>query len=256
MKVLIIGCGYVGKALAALWLSKGCFVGATTRDPLKTEELSSHVSKTHVLTSPNDIQKLISEYDTILFSVAADNRDAYQNTYLENANLIQEALAKTSDKKQIIYTSSTSVYGDHSGSWVDEASELLGNEILINTEKVLLSCRDCGHKVCVFRLGEITGPERELLDRLRRMQGIVFPGDGLSYTNFSPLDLIVAGIERAVEQGLSGVFNLCNNVHVLRKNLYDELCEKHGLKKIVWDPEKSSTHAGNKRVNSNKYEES
>lgn len=76
------------------------------------------------------------------------------------------------------YLSSTGVYGEHGGDWVDEGSELRPNEpkskarALAEVAWMALSLE--GHPgrppctVSVFRLGGIYGPGRSLLDRARR----------------------------------------------------------------------------------------
>lgn len=258
MKVLIFGCGYVGKAIASSLLADNFFVGVTTRNSHKIKELSNYSNEVHFLKSPSDILEFILEYDIVIFSVAADTSNDYEEAYLKNAELILQALTASSDKKHVIYTSSTSVYGDHFGNWVDEQSELKGNSpeatILIQTEKKLLEINSLSKSsVCIYRLGEITGPEKEVKERVKRNQGLTLPGDGSNYTNFSPISDIVNGIKIAIKLRLSGIFNLCSSLHVSRKELYDQICIENNLKMIKWDANKKSIHFGNKRVSSEKF---
>lgn len=258
MKVLIFGCGYVGKATALSLLADNFFVGVTTRTPQKIKELSNYSHKVHLLKAPADIVNFILEYDIIIFSVAADTSNDYEDAYLKNAELISQALMISSCNKYVIYTSSTSVYGDHFGNWVDEQSELKGNTpqatILIQTEKKLLELNSQSRSsVCIYRLGEIIGPGREIKERVIKNQGLILPGDGLSYTNFSPLPDIVNGINLAIELRLKGVYNLCSRFHISRKELYDQICTENNLKTIHWDVNKKSSHFGNKRVSSEKF---
>ncbi len=128
-------------------------------------------------------------------------------------------------------------------------------EILIETEKTLLESRTTHKHVCVFRLGEIIGPGREVASRLKSRAGKPFPGTGENFTNFSHLSTIVKGLNCALENHLDGIYNLCEDLHLPRKELYDALCKELDLPQTLWDPSQFSHHAGNKRVSSAKIKQ-
>ncbi|MEC7840491.1 MAG: NAD-dependent epimerase/dehydratase family protein [Chlamydiota bacterium] len=255
-KVLIIGCGYVGKAVANFLNSKNIPVSVTTRNEKNAKDLSQYAKEVHLIKSPEDITSLIPLYDTIIFSVAAENRSCYKEAYFDNAVAIVKALKNESNTKQLIYTSTTSVYGDYNGEWVNEDDALLGEteqaKILINTEEELMQATSFGHNVCILRLGQIIGPGREVEKRLERMSNHLLPGDGTNCINLSPLGDIVAGIYLASKKHLSGTFNLCSDLHIPRKQYYDEICEKFRIPKVKWDPSQTSIHGGNKKVSCQK----
>lgn len=256
-KILIFGPGYVGKAVASeLLTKKNFFVGLTCRNREAISELSGF-GREVLLLSEVSIDQLVEEYDTIVFCVAPKNSSEYRETYFNNAEALVKGLERNKKTKQIIYTGTCSVYGDHKGESVNETSPLYGNteqaRILIQTEQELLKAEEYGHKICIFRLGEITGPGRTVADRLKKSEGATFPGDGSGYCNFSPLPLIVSGISFAIDRQLQGIFNLCSDEHPARKVYYDEICQTEHIAPVVWDPEKANTHAGNKIVRSDKY---
>jgi nucleoside-diphosphate-sugar epimerase len=77
------------------------------------------------------------------------------------------------------YLSSTGVYGDHDGGWVDESSQLRSADpkacARIQAEAEWLKLHEsCGLPVAVFRLGGIYGPGRSVEDAIRRQ--LVTPG--------------------------------------------------------------------------------
>lgn len=259
MNILIIGCGYVGKALIPILLAMSTNVSVTTRKVSREPELSQLVSTVHVINGSDDLSEIIPDYDVVIFTVGADSRGDYETAYLANAKAIVAGLKRSDKSQRLIYTSTTSVYGDHGGDWVDETSELKPMtkqaEILVQTEEVLLSASSPTKHVCIFRLGEIVGPGRSLEERVIRNAGATFPGDGMSYTNLSPLELIVDGISSAVANHLEGVYNLCADEHVRRKDLYDTICRERNLPPINWDSSVTSIHGGNKRVSSKKYKD-
>ena len=109
--------------------------------------------------------------DIALLTPTPGGRDAdsYRRGYLAPVrnllSLWQDAPAKT-----LLYVSSTRVYGDAGGDWVDESSPLnpadAQAEILCEAEALLLASH---HRACVVRFSGIYGrwPSR-LVDRIRR----------------------------------------------------------------------------------------
>jgi NAD dependent epimerase/dehydratase family enzyme len=61
-----------------------------------------------------------------------------------------------------------------------------------------------------------------------------------------------AAIDYALRHHLEGVFNLSDNEHPTRKELYDSISQKFHLPKVQWDPKHTPLHSGNKRVSNHK----
>jgi nucleoside-diphosphate-sugar epimerase len=251
MKIVIIGCGYVGSAAARHWRQKGHHITATTRSPVRIPQLQSIVDQVVVLDGLH-FSQILKDQDVVLVTVAPDRGASYEEVYLETARAVVDQLDDS--VKSLIYTSSTSVYGDHQGVVVDETTPLFPEtpqaKALVETEQVFLNCKKV--RSCILRLGEVVGPGRTLLQRLRRMQGSVLPGHGESMTNFSPLTDIVEGLDFALTHSLAGVYNLCNDFHLQRRELYDQLCDQTGMQKMCWDAKLTGFHAGNKMISSQK----
>lgn len=259
MKILLIGCGYLGTALAQVLTAQGHTVTATTRSQARQAELACLAFQVKIL-SGNDFEGLLTllkGQEACILTLAADKVENYTDTYLETARALAIAAHERPELKQILYTSSTSIYGDHAGAVVDETTPprpaTSAAEILLKTEQTLLELETSERKVCILRLGEIVGPARTIADRLRRMQGIPLPGDGSSYVNYTDRDEAAKAIAFALDHKLNGIYNLCSNDHPTRKELYEDICTKEGLPQVLWDPERVSHHAGNKRVSSKKW---
>lgn len=255
MKVGIIGCGYVGQAIALRWKQEGHTIAVTTRNPEKAPFLESLTHHVHVL-KEGTLNHFLSKQDAVLVCVAPGASSDYRSTYLDIAQQIKAHIQQPTDLKQIIYTSSTSVYGDHQGAWVDENTPIVPAHeqarILHKTEQALLSCASSHLNVCILRLGEIYGPGREISKRLQRMQFQPFAGTGESYTNLIHLTDIVEALNFSLQQRLEGIYNLCNDFHVPRRQFYEQLCQQEMILPIQWDPTKTNRHAGNKRVSNQK----
>ncbi|MGK7954581.1 MAG: SDR family oxidoreductase [Crocosphaera sp.] len=265
-KVAVIGCGYVGKAVAHYWYEKGYFVTGTTTREENILELKE-ITHNPIVMIGNDlgaIETVIKDQETILVSVApiSDRQvdsAAYAQTYLPTAKNLVTALENNSTVKQVIYLSSGSVYGDQKGEWVDETSPLdTDNEysqVLIEAENIILGLHNTNIKVCLLRLGGIYGPRRELDKRIGRMTGKTLPGSGESWTGWIHLEDIVKGIEFVHEKGCQGVFNLVNDVKLTSKDLCDLICDRQKLERVTWDTSKPSFSALNARVDNSKIKQ-
>ncbi len=255
MRIAILGCGYVGKALARFWSLKKEFVlTCTTRSKENIAPLQKITQRSFLLSGENqeEMLRLLQTNDIILVTVAADSVEDYKKTYLRTAQSIHYAASKLKEKKTLFYTSSASVYGDHQGKWVDETSSLLTasqeGKILVETEKEYLSLTSLGWKVTLFRLAEIYGPGRDLSQRVRHLQGRVLPGTGNYFTNMVHIEDIVGVIHHALTHHLEGLFNLADDDHPTRKEFYNKIADHLDLSRIVWDPQLTRLNRGNKKV--------
>lgn len=258
MNIAIIGCGYVGTELARLLSEHGNIVTCTTRSRKKLTSLQEVAQKTAVCKGADEkeIALIAKDQDAIVITVSADSLDDYKNTYLRTAQSLRHHALSRKTPKTLIYTSSTAVYGDHNGLWVDENSPLLADsdptKVLIETEETFLSLAKLGWRVCILRLAEIYGPGRDLATKVRDLQGHVIPGKGDTYTNMIHLDDIVNAIHYTLVHSLEGVYNLADDDHPLRKELFDKLCDQLKINRIIWDSYLPKISRGNKRVSNHK----
>ena len=251
MNILIIGCGYLGLAAGSFLRKKGHTVTGTSRSKSKLAILKQDLD--HAILINNETLPLaFKNQDIILFTAAADNADSYKATYLDNAKIILEAFHDNPMLKQVIYTSSTSVYGEHHGKEVREDTALTPltpqSQILVDTENTLRQLPQS----CIFRLGELIGKGRTIEDRLIKSNGATMAGNGEFITNLSPQIDVINAIDFAIEKPLFGTFNLCSSRHITRKELYREISEAKNLPAPIWDASKRSLHGGNKTVVSEK----
>jgi nucleoside-diphosphate-sugar epimerase len=259
MNIAIIGCGYVGYAAAKYWQQKMTLaVTATTTTPERIPTLQAVAQKV-VVVQGNDAETLksvLQHQDIVLLSVGAKSADSYDETYLGTAKTLVSILPQLTNLRQIIYTGSYSVYGDRNGATVDEDTPVAPTSnnaiILRETEKVLLSAATKNLKVCIFRLGGIYGPGRELIKIFGRASGTTRPGDGKDVTNWIHLDDIVAAIEFARHYHLDGIYNLVDDAHLKNQELLDTLFKQHNLPTVKWDASQKSNRQYNAKVSNQK----
>lgn len=258
MRIGILGCGYVGQAAALHWKNEEHQVSVTTRKKERLSQLAECADEV-VLLNEISFPLFIQQQEVLLICVAPDQNSNYATTYFETAQKVVKEIPNSSHLRHILYTSSTSVYGDHQGAWVNEETPIhchdQNKQVLYETEQFLLSCASKELTVTVFRLGEIYGPGREIEERLKRMGHSPFAGNGESYTNLIHLDDIVRALSFAVSHKLNGIYNLCSDFHIPRKQFYEQLCQEHNLPPIQWDPTRHSLHGGNRRVSNQKIKD-
>ncbi len=184
-RVLIAGCGYVGAALGKMLVAEGQDVWGLRRH---SELLPPVIAPFRAdLCKPSSLAGLPDRLDFICYLAAADETSdaAYRAVYVVGLlNLIQALLEQGQNPKRLFFTSSTSVYAQHDGEWVDENSPTephhFSGQRLLEAEQVLLSGP---FGATVVRLGGIYGPGRTgLIDSLRLREAVRSAGD-TAYTN-------------------------------------------------------------------------
>src|SRR5262245_33646615 len=115
---LIIGCGYLGQRVAALWQAQGQRVIATTR-----KAISSPRGLEPVICDVLDPSSLrgVPAAETVLYAVGFDRSSgaSMRDVYVDG---LANVLAQLPAPKRFIAVSSSSVYGQSDGCWVDETA--------------------------------------------------------------------------------------------------------------------------------------
>ena len=114
------------------------------------------------------------------------------------------------------YLSTTGVYGDRGGGWVDESALLLptgerGRRRVTAEQGWLDLWRDCGGPIHIFRLAAIYGPGRSAFDALRTgtAKRIDKPGQVFSRIHVEDLaSMLIASMERPRP---GAIYNVCDD---------------------------------------------
>jgi len=155
--------------LAEQLLAAGHEVFALRRDPSRLPPRLTRLKAD--LTDPTQLRGLPASFDYAFFTASSDasTEEAYRTIYIHGLSNLIAALAEHRAPKRLFYTSSTAVYGQDDGSWVDEQSP---TEPRSFHGRILLESERIAHRApfpsTVVRLSGIYGPERSSL--LRRLQ--------------------------------------------------------------------------------------
>ncbi|MEM7770432.1 MAG: NAD-dependent epimerase/dehydratase family protein [Cyanobacteria bacterium P01_A01_bin.37] len=256
-RAIVVGCGYVGKAVAAEWVKQGLEVTVTTTTPERIPELDAIAHHAIVLRADDSdaLHRALSNHDAVLLSIGAPNRDAYEQTYLNTAKSLASVLSHTS-VQHVAYTGSCAIYGDQGGRVVNEETAIAPitphHHVLATTEQILLGTATPDQPVSVLRLGGIYGPGRSLVRIFGRAAGTTRPGDGAEPSNWTHLDDIVGAIDFSRTRRLSGLYNVVQDKPPSRRELIDLVCQTHSLQAVQWDPQLPSTRSYNAIVSSQK----
>lgn len=170
LKILIVGCGYVGARVAARLATAGHQVFAVTRSAERAKEFSKRGWTPIVadVMEPSDISAA-PPMDAMLHAVGFDRTGGIpkRQVYVDGfANVLRAVSGRC---RRVVAISSTSLYGQSDGELVDETSltepATESGQICLDAERVLWEWRKTQPaevSATVLRLAGIYGPERML----------------------------------------------------------------------------------------------
>jgi len=200
--MLLFGPGYVGGRLAAA-LTDGWSVTAVRRDTPAADIAAAIARATHILSSVPPTEA----GDPVL-------------------DLWGQAIA-AAPAVWIGYLSSTGVYGDTGGAWVDESAPIGGGRRSARMAADT-AWQHIHRGARVFRLPGIYGPGRSPLDRVRAgtAHRIDVPDQVFSRIH---VDDILGGIAAAIAGGPAGVYNLADDLPASQADVVDAAARLLGL---------------------------
>jgi nucleoside-diphosphate-sugar epimerase len=261
MKVLIVGCGYVGMALGARLASQGHAVfglrrtasGRTELEPLGIQLLTADV------TQPETLARLPGEWSWVVNTVSAGGGGgaAYETVYCAGMrHLVTWLRTAAPALSKFVYTSSTGVYAQDDGSEVTEESEATPTTAtgrsLLEAEQVLLSAhRDFGFPAVILRAAGIYGPGRGYWLRQFLAGEARLEGKGERILNMIHRDDLAGIIAAALERGLPGeIYNAVDEEPVSQTVLFGWLAKR--LNRQMPTQEPPATIANSRRTATNK----
>jgi nucleoside-diphosphate-sugar epimerase len=172
VKVAILGCGYVGIELCQQLTDHEVIGVRRSESGRMTIEATGANAVQADVTDAGSLAA-VPDVDAIVFTVSSGGRDAEaaHDVYVEGLKTVIEHFGSREDgPEQLIYTSSTGVYGDHDGGWVTEETAIEPTtektRVLSEAERIAHErAIEYGIKGTVIRFAGLYGPERYRLDR-------------------------------------------------------------------------------------------
>jgi nucleoside-diphosphate-sugar epimerase len=227
--MFIFGLGYSAKRIKRSLESLGWTVSATGRDGDFAFE------------DDDAVRRALAVADAVLSSVPPEG----------DSDPVLDRYAPTLTHGWLGYLSSTGVYGDTGGAWVDETAPV-GNGR--RTARSACDGEWLARGARVFRLPGIYGPGRSALDRVRegKARRINVPGQVFSRIH---VDDIATGVVAALDAP-AGAYNLADDLPASQNAVIDEACRLLGreppksvpLEEAALSPQARAFYSENRRV--------
>lgn len=237
MRVLIVGCGYVGCSVGAELVRLGHQVYGLRRSPEAHAALKSAGIEPLTVDVTDSVQlgTLTPDYDWVVNVVSSSKGGVfdYQRVYRDGTKNLIEWL-KGGTIKRFVYTSSTGVYGQTDGSLVKESSPteplVETSKVLVETENLLLAAaRDSKFPAVILRVAGIYGPDRGHYFKQYLKNEAKISGRGDRILNMIHLDDLAAIVIQALKNGRVGeVYNAVDDEPVMQIHFFRWLSETLG----------------------------
>jgi len=284
---LIIGCGYLGRRVASRWIDAGDTVFALTRGEHRATELREMGIEPILgdVTQPESLAELPAA-DAVLYAVGFDRAAGHsmRGVYVDGLRNVLDRLAATT--RRFVYISSTSVYGQTDGEWIDEDSpcepvrengeicleaeqcvwrafpsleqlktelDQMKGQISLHELEAMLFGRffdALQRRAYILRLAGLYGPGR-LLRRVEAVRsGEPIDGNPDALLNLIHVDDAAAAVDACLERGQPGrTYLICDDRPVTRREYFETLARHLSAPPPVFnaDAETTRTAGLNKR---------
>lgn len=201
--LLSLGHGYSAQALARLLIPQGWRVIGTTRSAAKTQALRAQ--GVEPILWQDDLTSALAQSTHLLSSIAPD--ESGDPVLLRYG---QQIAARP--LHWVGYLSTTAVYGDHKGAWVDETTALTpGTARGAARVAAEQAWSALGLPLHIFRLAGIYGPGRGPFEKVRdgTARRIIKTGQVFSRTHVQDIaQVLAASIARPAP---GGIYNVCDD---------------------------------------------
>lgn len=202
---LIFGFGYTAKALSPKLLSQGFTVVATSRKPDSQNVELIDFNCPHLVEHLEQATHLLISIPPI-----GDQSDLVLNQY-------GELIKKQAPHLQWLgYLSSTGVYGDHQGRWVDENSACIPHTAMgisrLKTEQTWFTlAQENQLPLHIFRLSGIYGPGRNALERIKQGKKYSLVKEELVFCRIHVDDIVSALIASINAPRSLAIYNIADD---------------------------------------------
>lgn len=233
-RLFCFGYGYVCEYLGRELMARGWRVAGTTRDPEKLSRMREVGIEAYAFDEDTPLGNPIADLEGtthLLASIPPD--DAGDPAFLAHG----EDAAQTPGIEWAGYLSTTGVYGNRDGGWVDETSETRpqtrrGTRRVRAEEQWLSLFRERGFPVHIFRLAGIYGPGRSALDSVRAGNARRIDKPGHAFSRIHVED-IVQVLEASMEKPSPGrIYNLADDRAAPSHEVIAEACALLGLEPL------------------------
>ena len=210
--MLIVGCGYLGRQVAAHYLESGLPVTGLVRSAQSAQALTEQgLLPLQVDLDRAEVPGLPSKGAQVFYFAPPPERGVSD----PRLRRVIDSLPDNGQPQRIVYVSTTGVYGDCQGCWVDETHPVnpQADRALrrLDAERALQTWSgETGGQLVILRVAGIYGPGKLPLQRLRQGLPVVRESESPFTNRIHILDLVEVCVA-AMERGVSGrVYHACD----------------------------------------------
>ena len=218
MRIFIIGCGYVGLPLGKALAEMGHEVHGVRRTNFTAEDITPHAID---ITAAGAFDAVPRDFDWVINTVSSARGDAetHRAVFVDGTKNLLEWLGDS--PARVLFTSSTSVYPQTDGAWVDETSPANG-PVLREAEELFLNAPQAA---TVLRVAGIYGPERGYLFRQFLKGEAVLTEGGARWINMIHRDDVVDAILAAMKCE-PNIYNVADDEPVTQRGFFEWLAQR------------------------------
>jgi nucleoside-diphosphate-sugar epimerase len=229
--IVIVGCGYVGRRLAQCYLARAEPVLGVTRGAESAAELESEGLHARALDLAADDLASLPLEGSRLFHFAPPPARGVEDLHTRR---LVSAFDHVGHPRRLVYISTTGVYGDCAGAWVDEswpprpAADRARRRW--DAEQTLRQwARRRGHELVILRVAGIYGPERLPLERLRQGLPMVREAEAPYSNRIHAEDLVEVCIAAMERPEAHGIYNVCDGNPTTMTDYFLRVADAAGL---------------------------
>ena len=226
INLFCFGFGQVAKEFIKKLLANNIKINLITTSRNKTGEYDycNFKFKNFNFNEKNFDKNLIQELKKINYILISTPPINKKDLFLDLLNSNSEILARA---KWITYLSSTSVYGDHNGEWVDENSRLVPNT---EKGKIRLEIESKNYPIQIFRLAGIYSKENNLISKIKANKSKIIKKDNHMFSRIH-LEDISGFLLNSFENFKSGeIYNIADDQPLSNKEIVYEIVKKYNFK--------------------------
>jgi nucleoside-diphosphate-sugar epimerase len=266
---LIIGCGYLGQRLGTMLYEQGERVFGTVRSASRASLLAGLGIEPVIanVLEPDSLREL-PEANGVFYCVGFDRAagSSMRTVYVDGLQNVIDRLPRS--VMRFVYASSTGVYGQTDGGWVDESSPTSpqheSGKVCLEAEDRVRAWADSGNRrasAVVLRFAGLYGPGR-MVRRSILERGEPIPGDPHKFLNLIHIDDAARAAAAALTTAQPHpLYLVCDDRPVMRKEYYAQMATLLGTPEPRFevpgpDSPEAARDATNKRINNHRLKSS
>jgi nucleoside-diphosphate-sugar epimerase len=261
VSTLIVGCGYLGQRIGARLHDRGERVYGTVRSPNRAVEIAGQGVEP-IIADVLDLESLrrLPAIERVFYCVGFDRSAgaAMRTVYVDGLQNVFDSLPNSVSR--LVYASSSGVYGQTDGEWVDEGSpthpQHESGKVCLEAEQLVRTWADSRSgsvSAVILRYVGLYGPDR-VVRRAILERAEPLPGDPAKFLNLIHIDdAAVAGVAALETNRVESIYGIADDRPVTRREYYSLMASLLSAPEPRFEPQgpesrESSRDATNKRV--------